>query len=158
MSKITAQDDMKDCPKCDGTGEVDGKKCPECDGTGKVPVDDGAEGKGKPPAVAEGIPAPAAPPTAERQRIAAILNAPEAKGREDLARMLALETDLTPEAARKVLSAAPTAEKSTNPLAAKMAQVQNPAVGTRGPDEQDTPAAEANRILAFVPKDRRRTG
>jgi signal peptide peptidase SppA len=93
---------------------------------------------------------------AERQRIAAILDAPEAKGREWLARALALETDMTPEAAKKILAAAPTpdAKPPADPLAARMAGIQNPAVGTRGPEE-DPEASEAQRILAFVPKDRR---
>jgi ATP-dependent protease ClpP protease subunit len=47
--------------------------------------------------------------TAERQRIAAIMQAPEAKGREDLAAHFAYETDIAPEAAIKALAKAPTA-------------------------------------------------
>lgn len=95
-------------------------------------------------------------PTAERQRIAAILTCEEARGREELARKLALETDHTAEAARQLLAAAPVAPK-TNGFEDRMSQVQNPKVGV--PVEaanDDTPAAEVSRILNFVPKDRRR--
>jgi len=92
----------------------------------------------------------------ERARIAAILNAPEATGREALARVLALETSMSPEEAKKILAASPAAAPAApaDPLAARMASIQNPTVGTRGPEE-DTEASEAARILAFIPKDRR---
>lgn len=97
-------------------------------------------------------------PTAERQRIAAILNCEEARGREELARTLALETDTTPEAARKLLAAAPVAAKpAANPLEARMGQIQNPRVGIDVREQaDDSPAAEVQRILAFVPQDRLR--
>lgn len=49
---------------------------------------------------------------AERQRIAAIMQAPEAAGREKLAEHFAYETDFAPEAAIKAMAAAPTASKS----------------------------------------------
>lgn len=118
--------------------------------------------------VAPPEPVPAAPAPArvihaedlrapERQRIAAILNAPEATGREALARTLALETSMSPEEAKKILAAspvAPAAAAPVDPLAAQMAKVANPKVGT-GEQEPDTEASEAAKILAFVPKDRR---
>lgn len=44
---------------------------------------------------------------AERERIAAILNLPEAAGREALARHLALKTDFDPKAASIALASAP---------------------------------------------------
>ena len=44
------------------------------------------------------------PVATERTRIAAILNAPEAQGREALARTLALETNQDPETARSAFS------------------------------------------------------
>jgi signal peptide peptidase SppA len=47
---------------------------------------------------------------AERTRIAAILGHPEAKGREEQAQVLALETEMAPEEAAKVLAKAPKAE------------------------------------------------
>lgn len=93
----------------------------------------------------------------ERTRIAAILNAPEAKGREDLARTLALETDQDPETARRILAAAPVAQQQqpANPLAVEMAKLKNPAVGVGTGGGDDTAAAEAARVLSFVPKAQR---
>lgn len=103
-------------------------------------------------------PTPATPPDArthatERTRIAAILNLEEARGREALARTLALETDHDPETVRRILAAAPTAQAppAANPLAAAMQQVPNPNVGTGG-NEKDELAAEVQSIIAFVPK------
>jgi signal peptide peptidase SppA len=96
-------------------------------------------------------------PTEERQRIAAILTCEEAKGREQLAQTLALETNHTVEAAKKLLSAAPAALKA-NPLEARMGTIPNPTVGVSGDqrEEEATPASEVQRILAFVPKERKR--
>jgi ClpP class serine protease len=94
----------------------------------------------------------------ERTRIAAILNAPEAQGREALARTLALETNQDPESARRILAAAPTAQPPAAPpvnqLAAEMAKLGNPKVGA-GTGEGDTAASEAARVLAFIPKAQR---
>jgi len=84
---------------------------------------------------------------AERERISTILKAPEAQGREELAQSLALETDLAPEAARKILAAAPQAGK--NPLAEAMALVKNPQVGADTGDA-DSEATEVKAILAFA--------
>jgi len=94
----------------------------------------------------------------ERARIAGILNAPEAAGREQLARTLALDTDLDAEAARKILAAAPVAASSTtpqNPLAAEMEKIKNPKVGARPESEEDSVAAEVAQVLKFIPRDRR---
>ncbi len=94
--------------------------------------------------------------TEERQRIAAILNCEEARGREELARVLALETDHNLEAAQKLLKAVPVATKPVNALEARMGQIPNPKVGVAGDAvNDDSPAAEIQRILAFVPKHRR---
>jgi hypothetical protein len=98
-------------------------------------------------------------PTEERQRIAAILTCEEARGREELARVLALETNHPIEAALKILKAAPVAAKpAPNALDARMTQLGNPAVGTGsdGSGEDDSNAAEVQKILAFVPKARKR--
>jgi len=99
-------------------------------------------------------------PGAERQRIAAILALPEAQGREGLARMLALETDNPVDIARNILAAAPVATAAPpparNPLAAAMEQVPNPKVGAGNPEEDDSPQAQAAKILAFVPAANRR--
>ena len=97
--------------------------------------------------------------TTERQRIAAILTCEEATGREELARTLALETSHNLATAKKILAAAPKPAPAApvNPLAAAMTQVANPAVGVPGDEQQaDSPAAEVQRILGFVPKDRLR--
>ena len=96
-------------------------------------------------------------PNEERQRIAAILNCEEACGREQLARVLALETNHTLDAAKKLLLACPAAAKpAVNALEAHMSQIENPKVGVAADAGlEDTPAAEVARILAFVPKNRR---
>ena len=97
--------------------------------------------------------------TTERQRIAAILTCEEATGREELARTLALETSHNLVTAKKILAAAPKPAPAApvNPLAAAMTQVANPAVGVPLDEQQaDSPAAEVQRILGFVPKDRLR--
>ncbi|WP_306133068.1 S49 family peptidase [Roseivivax marinus] len=82
--------------------------------------------------------APAAPegPSAadERTRISAILNHPEAKGREDLAKSLAFDSDMSAEQAGKHLAAAPKAGAAQS-LSARM-----DAEAT----ELDAPAPEAS--------------
>jgi len=115
------------------------------------------------PTVATPAPAPvaAAPPVDQKLRIAAILTCQEANGREQLARTLALETDLDPEAARKILTAAPLAVPAApapapNRLEQAMTQVPNPKVGTSADAGLgDSAEADAASILRFVPKDRR---
>ncbi len=69
--------------------------------------------------------------SAERQRITAILNHEAAEGREAQAKALALETDLAPEAAAKVLAVSPKAEKPAagNQFAQHMQALGNPDVG-----------------------------
>lgn len=150
---MKAQEDMIDCPQCDGTGEVDGKKCPKCNGEGKVPADDKGAKTNQPAVTGRvgGITAVDINAT-ERSRIAAILDAPEATGREQLARMLALETNMPVEQARKILAGTPVVATSPrpNPLAERMASMPNPKVGAG--QEEDTEAAAAASILAFAPK------
>jgi len=98
-------------------------------------------------------------PTAERQRIAAILTCEEARGREQLAQMLALETNHTLEAAQKILKASPVAAAaatSTNALETRMSQIANPKVGVGGEAGQENDiAAEVQKVLAFVPTARK---
>jgi ClpP class serine protease len=66
----------------------------------------------------------------ERARVKAIIDNPEAKGREQLAKTLAFETEMSPAAAELVLKSAPKASETTaNPLHAAMAGVPNPKVG-----------------------------
>jgi hypothetical protein len=69
-------------------------------------------------------------PPNERQRVAAILNCEEARGREELARALALQTNATLKAAKKLLATA-----HANAL-------------------DDSVEAEVQKILAYVPKAR----
>lgn len=51
--------------------------------------------------------------TAERQRCKAILSLPEAKDRASMAKHLALETDLSPDTAARLLATAPTESAPT---------------------------------------------
>jgi signal peptide peptidase SppA len=96
-------------------------------------------------------------PNADRQRIADILTCEEARGREDLARVLALETDHTVEAAKKLLKASPAGGKpAIGVLEQRMAHIPNPQIGIAGEAGMDeSPAAEVARILAFVPDNRK---
>jgi signal peptide peptidase SppA len=128
-----------------------------------IPIAAGEESMAEPtttaPAAAEAsqpTPAAAAPAVTDRQRIDAILNCEEAKGREQLAQKLALKTDHDLETCRELLRAVPVAAAPpANPFAAAMAAVPNPKVGTGSGDSVDPAQAEAQRILQFVPKDRR---
>jgi ClpP class serine protease len=94
-------------------------------------------------------------PNEDRQRIAAILTCEEARGRDELARVLALDTDHTLEVAQKILKASP-APQAVNALGARMAEIGNPVVGVGTTQQDDSPQAEAARILSFVPKGRLR--
>ena len=83
----------------------------------------------------------------ERERIRAILGCEEAKGREVLARTIALETDMELEAARKLLAAAQ--PESKNSFAEAMARVKNPEVGADA-DNPESETAEVRRILVLA--------
>jgi capsid assembly protease len=92
-------------------------------------------------------------PNEDRQRIAAILTCEEARGRDELARSLALETDMNLETARRILATAPTARP--NALETRMGQLPNPAIGVQGDRSAGESVAETvASILAYVPKDR----
>lgn len=69
--------------------------------------------------------------TTERARIASILTAPEAKGRDALARHFALETDMSVDSAKKALAAAP----KESSLAAAMAARGDSVVGDANPTQ-----------------------
>lgn len=100
----------------------------------------------------------AAARTAERARCRAILGAAAAADRPALARTLALDTDLTPEAALTILAAA-AAEKPAavgNAFAGAMTAVGNPTVGVDATEDQDTPQAESRRIVALFERSRGR--
>jgi len=83
----------------------------------------------------------------ERERIRAILGSEEAKGRESLARTIALETDMELEAARKLLAAAQ--PESKNSFAEAMARVKNPEVGADA-ENPESETAEVRRILVLA--------
>lgn len=93
---------------------------------------------------AEGMKAGA---TAERARLAAILNHPEAKGREALAVSLALESDMEAEAAARVLAQAGKSQ-ALNPLAQAMAGIPEPGVGPDAPRGQAPTGALMATVMA----------
>ncbi len=76
---------------------------------------------------------------AERQRISAILTHETATGREAQAKALALDTDLAPEVAAKVLAASPISAASAQPISQfgeHMAKLGNPSVGADQDDAE----------------------
>ena len=112
------------------------------------------------------VTAPPAPDTAlaaltERERIRAIMNLPEAKDRQKQAQTIALDTVLDPATAQKVLAAAPVeaapAPKGESSFERMMNSLPVPNVGAAGAEavDADSPAAEAARVLAWVPDKRK---
>lgn len=94
----------------------------------------------------------------ERERIGAILDLPQAQGREALARKLALSTDMDAATAATLLDAAPAMTAvvaqqaaAANQFAVAMAAVANPAVGADAPAiDHDDPAAKASALIQKV--------
>jgi len=72
--------------------------------------------------------------SAERTRITAILDAPEAKGREQTARRLALDSDMTAEKAIAILASTPKTQTGPTPLALAMAGEDNAVNADDGSD------------------------
>jgi ClpP class serine protease len=94
-----------------------------------------------PAAAVEAPAATVAAPTDERARIKAITTCDEAKGRETLAAHFAFDTDMSVEAARAALSAAPAAAApaaSGSPFVAAMEGTANPEVGSLGAEGGET--------------------
>lgn len=88
---------------------------------------------------------------AERARIAGITGSEEAKGRGNLASHLAMNTDMSVDAARAVLAAAPTeaAAQNANAFKAAMDAGKHPNVGAdNSGGEPNTEKSPAERILA----------
>lgn len=88
----------------------------------------------------------------QKQRCAAIIGAPEAQGRTDLAHHLAFKTDLDADAALAVLAASP--EKDTsfdkgNNLDLAMASIEQPNIGAMS---QDSEQSEASQFVASYNK------
>lgn len=105
----------------------------------ETPADAGVDAAA--PAAAPEAAAPAAEPAvdavaAERARVKSILSCEEAAGRSDLANHLALNTDLSVEAAKSILAASPKVEPkpaaSASAFARAMAETGNPEVGADG--------------------------
>jgi capsid assembly protease len=89
----------------------------------------------------------------ERARIAGILSLEEAKGREALARTLALESEMTADQAKKILASAPVAGAPANLLATAMTGIANPAVPPTGAaDDPEGEKALVAQVLAFTQK------
>jgi signal peptide peptidase SppA len=89
----------------------------------------------------------------DRARISAILDHDEAKGRESLARHLALKTDMSVEIAVEALKAAPkaTAASAVSALDRAMDRIEHPEVGADAGQgdkkaDDDSPKARADRI------------
>ena len=80
----------------------------------------------------------------ERKRIGAILNSPEAKGRESLAKHFATQTNLSAKAARAALKAAP---QSKGGLAQAMAGVDQPKLGPGG---DSGPSDDVNALVSSI--------
>lgn len=80
----------------------------------------------------------------ERQRINAIVSAPEAEGRTELARHLAFNTDMSSEMAISVLKAAPVATVSNhqNSLDAAMATTEQPNITAMADDSEPSEASQ----------------
>ncbi|HAO34040.1 MAG TPA: peptidase s49 [Candidatus Competibacteraceae bacterium] len=84
-----------------------------------------------------------------RDRLSAVLNLPEAEGREAQAKALALTTDLDPAACAGILSAAPKAEAAQaapaqqSEFAAHMAAIGNPQIGPDSGQASQSPDAGA---------------
>lgn len=100
--------------------------------------------------------APATGPTAsdERARIKAITGSDEAKGRETLAEHLAFNTEMSADAAKSVLAAAPKAAapdaSSTNPFETAMATTGNPNVGADAGAAAGGDGQPANHTAALL--------
>ena len=93
----------------------------------------------------------------EKDRIRAILLLPEAQQRQKQARHIALDTDLTIVQAQALLQAspeeaAPVASATSTSFERMMSQLPQPKVGQSGAEvmDDDSPAAEAARVLRFV--------
>jgi signal peptide peptidase SppA len=87
----------------------------------------------------------------ERKRISAILNHEAAAGREAQAKTVALETDLAPEAAVKLLESFPIAklEVKSDQFSQHMATLGNPDVGADGDEPDPQVSVDAGWDKAF---------
>ena len=89
--------------------------------------------------------------TAEKKRLNDILCSEEAKGREKLAKEMALNTDIHAMEARQLLACAPVEEpKATTSFEKVMATITNPAITPDSDDVVNDVDAVASRIAAAV--------
>lgn len=89
--------------------------------------------------------------SAEKKRLDDILGSEEAKGREKLAKEMALNTDIHAMEARQLLACAPVEEpKTTTSFEKVMASVTNPAITPASDDAINDVDAVASRIAAAV--------
>ncbi len=95
--------------------------------------------------------------SAERARVAAILDHDSAKGRETLARHFAFKTEMKAEDAQAALAAAPKETKETETgLLAEMSKINQPALGAGGGkggsdlSDVEKGAMEAKRVLGIA--------
>ncbi|HNS45506.1 MAG TPA: S49 family peptidase [Alphaproteobacteria bacterium] len=89
--------------------------------------------------------------SAEKKRLDDIIGSEEAKGREKLAKEMALNTDIHAMEARQLLACAPVEEpKATTSFEKVMASVTNPAITPASDDAINDVDAAASRIAAAV--------
>lgn len=89
--------------------------------------------------------------SAEKKRLGDILGSEEAKGRENLAKEMALNTDIHAMEARQLLACAPVEEpKATTSFEKVMATITNPAITPDSDDAVNDVDAVASRIAAAV--------
>lgn len=127
---MTDQDREAAIAQARAEGEKQGREAAEAETQTKIDA-----------AVAEAV-------TGERERIKAIVNADEAKGRMNLATHIAFETDMDAEAAQKMLGASPQ-EQTNGQLAAAMEQLGSPMIPTTevGGEEQQVPRLDKKAII-----------
>ena len=89
--------------------------------------------------------------SAEKKRLNDILCSEEAKGREKLAKEMALNTDIHAMEARQLLACAPVEEpKATTSFEKVMSSMPNPAITPASDDAVNDVDAVASRIAAAV--------
>ena len=86
----------------------------------------------------------------ERERIKGIMNCAEAKGREDLAKSMAFDTDMDAILVQQMMATAPVLKVSNStPLDLAMATMGNPDVGADMGEEEQQMGAVINRISKY---------
>ena len=89
--------------------------------------------------------------SAEKTRLGAILGSEEAKGREKLAKEMALGTDINAIEACQLLACAPVeTPKATTSFEKVMATIPNPSITPTGDENNNDIDAVASRIAAAV--------